>query len=74
VLWSPVSHPFGARVRSEWAKYGYTADEQWRLDFFETALAFLAGYGNRAFLITQSLNQIEKAFCATSKTGASQSA
>lgn len=33
-----------------------------RLDFFETALAFLAGYGIRAFLITQSLNQIEKAY------------
>jgi type IV secretion system protein VirD4 len=29
-----------------------------RLDFFETALAFLAGYGVRAFLIAQSLNQI----------------
>jgi type IV secretion system protein VirD4 len=33
-----------------------------RLDFFETALAFMAGYGIRAFLITQSLNQIEKAY------------
>lgn len=33
-----------------------------RLDFFETALAFLAGYNIRAFLITQSLNQIEKAY------------
>jgi type IV secretion system protein VirD4 len=33
-----------------------------RLDFFETSLAFLAGYGVRAFLITQSLNQIEKAY------------
>lgn len=33
-----------------------------RLDFFETALAFLAGYGIRAFLIAQSLNQIEKAY------------
>ncbi|ABI76534.1 TraG/TraD family protein [Hyphomonas neptunium ATCC 15444] len=33
-----------------------------RLDFFETALAFLAGYRIRAFLITQSLNQIEKAY------------
>lgn len=33
-----------------------------RLDFFETALAFLAGYGIRAFLIGQSLNQIEKAY------------
>jgi type IV secretion system protein VirD4 len=30
-----------------------------RLDFFETSLAFLAGYGVRAFLIAQSLNQIE---------------
>ena len=33
-----------------------------RLDFFETNLAFLAGYGVRAFLIAQSLNQIEKAY------------
>jgi type IV secretion system protein VirD4 len=33
-----------------------------RLDFFETALAFLAGYGVRAFLIAQSLNQIIKAY------------
>ena len=33
-----------------------------RLDFFETSLAFMAGYGIRAFLITQSLNQIEKAY------------
>jgi type IV secretion system protein VirD4 len=33
-----------------------------RLDFFETALAFMAGYGMRAFLIAQSLNQIEKAY------------
>jgi type IV secretion system protein VirD4 len=32
-----------------------------RLDFFETSLAFMAGYGVRAFLIAQSLNQIEKA-------------
>ncbi|HWJ68975.1 MAG TPA: conjugal transfer protein TraG [Sphingobium sp.] len=33
-----------------------------RLDFFETSLAFLAGYGVRAFLIAQSLNQIEKGY------------
>ena len=33
-----------------------------RLDFFESALAFMAGYGIRAYLITQSLNQIEKAY------------
>jgi len=33
-----------------------------RLDFFETALAFMAGYGVRAFLIAQSLNQIDKAY------------
>jgi type IV secretion system protein VirD4 len=33
-----------------------------RLDFFETSLAFIAGYGIRAFLISQSLNQIEKAY------------
>jgi type IV secretion system protein VirD4 len=33
-----------------------------RLEFFETALTFLAGYGVRAFLIAQSLHQIEKAY------------
>ena len=33
-----------------------------RLDFFESALAFMAGYGIKSFLIAQSLNQIEKAF------------
>jgi type IV secretion system protein VirD4 len=33
-----------------------------RLDFFESALAFMAGYGIRAFLIAQSLNQIQKAY------------
>jgi type IV secretion system protein VirD4 len=35
-----------------------------RLDFFETTLAFMATYGLRAFLIAQSLNQIEKAYGA----------
>ena len=33
-----------------------------RLDFFESALAFMAGYGIKSFLIAQSLNQIEKAY------------
>ncbi|WP_332769588.1 conjugal transfer protein TraG [Phenylobacterium sp.] len=33
-----------------------------RLDFFESALAFMAGYGLKAVLIAQSLNQIEKAY------------
>jgi type IV secretion system protein VirD4 len=33
-----------------------------RLDFFESTLAFMAGYGIRAFLIAQSLNQIQKAY------------
>ncbi|MHA7774676.1 conjugal transfer protein TraG [Roseibium sp. M-1] len=33
-----------------------------RLDFFENALAFMAGYGVRSFLIAQSLNQISKAY------------
>lgn len=33
-----------------------------RLDFFESALAFMAGYGLKAFLIAQSLNQIEHAY------------
>src|SRR3546814_3599904 len=31
-----------------------------RLDFFESALAFMAGYGLKSFLIAQSLNQIER--------------
>ena len=33
-----------------------------RLGFFETELAFMAGYGIKCFLIAQSLNQIEKAY------------
>jgi type IV secretion system protein VirD4 len=33
-----------------------------RLEFFETGLAFLAGYGIRAYLIAQSLNQLDKAY------------
>src|SRR5882757_3946997 len=33
-----------------------------RLDFFESALAFMAGYGIKCFLIAQSLNQIEKVY------------
>jgi type IV secretion system protein VirD4 len=33
-----------------------------RLDFFESQLAFMAGYRLKAFLIAQSLNQIEKAY------------
>ena len=35
-----------------------------RLDFFESALAFMAGYGIKSFLIAQSLNKIEKAYGA----------
>jgi type IV secretion system protein VirD4 len=35
-----------------------------RLDFFESALAFMAGYGLKSFLIAQRLNQIEKAYGA----------
>ena len=33
-----------------------------RLEFFEQALAFMAGYRMKAFLIVQSLNQIEAAY------------
>ena len=33
-----------------------------RLDFFETSLAFLGGYGVKAFLVAQSLNQLDKAY------------
>jgi type IV secretion system protein VirD4 len=33
-----------------------------RLDFFESQLAFMAGYGIRSILITQSLNQLERAY------------
>ena len=36
-----------------------------RLDFFESALAFMAGYGLKSFLIAQSLNQIERAMGRT---------
>jgi type IV secretion system protein VirD4 len=35
-----------------------------RLDFFETSLAFMAGYGIRAFLVAQSLHQIDRAYGA----------
>src|SRR6202162_3315452 len=38
-----------------------------RLDFFESALAFMAGYGLKAFLIAQSLNQIEKLTARTTQ-------
>ena len=31
-----------------------------RLDFFESALAFMAGYGLKSFLIAQSLNQMRR--------------
>lgn len=33
-----------------------------RLDFFESALAFMAGYGLKSLLIAQSLNQLERAY------------
>ena len=33
-----------------------------RLDFFQTSLAYLAGYGIKAFLIAQSLNQLEATY------------
>jgi type IV secretion system protein VirD4 len=33
-----------------------------RLEFFESSLAFLAGYGVRVVLVAQSLNQIDKAY------------
>ncbi len=33
-----------------------------RLEFFEGALAYMAGYGLKAFLICQSLNQLQKAY------------
>ena len=35
-----------------------------RLDFFETALAYLAAYRVRAFLVAQSLHQLDKAYGA----------
>lgn len=35
-----------------------------RMDWFEAALAYIAGYDIRAFLIAQDLNQIEKAYGA----------
>lgn len=36
-----------------------------RLDFFESALAYMAGYGMKSFLITQSLNQIDGIYGAS---------
>lgn len=33
-----------------------------RLSFFESELAYMAGYGIKAFLIVQSLNQLDKAY------------
>lgn len=36
-----------------------------RLDFFESALAYMAGYKLRAYLIAQSLNQVDKAYGPT---------
>lgn len=33
-----------------------------RLEFFESALAFMAGYGLRAYMIAHSLNQLDKAY------------
>lgn len=33
-----------------------------RLDFFESALAFIAGYGMKVLLIAQSLNQLRKSY------------
>lgn len=33
-----------------------------RLEFFESALAYMAGYGLKALLICQSLNQLQKAY------------
>jgi type IV secretion system protein VirD4 len=33
-----------------------------RLEFFESSLAFMAGYGVRAFLVAQSLHQIDRAY------------
>lgn len=33
-----------------------------RLEFFESALAYVAGYGIKALLICQSLNQLQKAY------------
>ncbi len=36
-----------------------------RLDFFESSLAFIAGYGIKALLISQTTNQLEKFYGAT---------
>jgi type IV secretion system protein VirD4 len=33
-----------------------------KLEFFESALAYMAGYGLKAFLVCQSLNQLQKAY------------
>lgn len=33
-----------------------------RLDFFESAMAFMAGYGMKAVLVAQSLNQLDRSY------------
>jgi len=60
-----VTETFEGAQRSKRHKLLFMLDEfpaLGRLDFFETSLAFMAGYGVRAFLIAQSLNQIVKAY------------
>ena len=55
-------HPSGARPKRQLLLMLDEFPALGRLDFFETALAFMAGYGIRAFLIAQSLNQIVRAY------------
>lgn len=62
---SPAQGAFGPKESGRRRRVLMMLDEfpaLGRLDFFESALAFMAGYGLRAVLIAQSLNQIEKAY------------
>ncbi len=60
--WGGVSHPNGKHHRHQLLMMLDEFPALGRLDFFESALAFMAGYGVRSFLIAQSLNQISKAY------------
>ncbi len=60
--WSGVSSTKGGKHRRQLLLMLDEFPALGRLDFFESALAFMAGYGIRSFLIAQSLNQIVKAY------------
>lgn len=51
-------------VRTAWPPAKCTTREGGRLAFFERALAFMAGYWPKSFLIAQPLSRIERAYNA----------